>query len=151
MKIILNYMAPAPKTELNEQQEREKLEVFLFKYISSKRIITTDYFRKNFGHRLKGIRFPEEFQCKIKKCYIDCLHLYLTEQKDISFLCSLAQEHPEYYEKAEKYLKQFFHSLLYKTAQTKDNCKDMLIPGYSWSEDLDKTGFMFAPAQNPKQ
>ena len=151
MKIILNYMAPTPKTELNEQQEREKLEVFLLKYISSKRIITTDYFRKNFGHRLKGIKFPEEFQCKIKKCYIDCLHLYLTEQKDISFLEALAQEHPEYYAKAEKYLKQFFHTFLYKIIQTKDNYKDLLIPGYSWTEDLDKTGLMFAPDKNPKQ
>lgn len=150
MKIILNYMAPTPKRESNKQQEQEDLEIFLFKYISSKRFITTDYFRKNFGQRLKGIRFPAEFQYKIKKSYIDCLHLYLTEQKDISFLGALAQEHPECYEKAEKYLKQFFHTLLYKTVKTQDNCKDILIPDYSWTEDLDKIGLMFAPAKNHK-
>ena len=77
MKIILNYMH---KPDFTSDQTAEQ-EVFLFKDLSKKGLITDDDFKRACGNRLKGCKFPAEFQHNLNDVYRQCVRTFLAGQK----------------------------------------------------------------------
>jgi hypothetical protein len=92
--------------------DNAKLEVGLFKYLYDKKLITQEDFKKACGNSLRGIKFPTEFNYKIKRAYIRCLHSFLAEKKDVGFLDDLQKEHPESYPQIQHYLKHFYYKVI---------------------------------------
>ena len=113
MKIILNNMCQKQFPTKQKTVENSELEIFLFKYLHfEQKLITQEDFEKACENTLCGIKFPTEFNCKMKRAYIRCLHCFLAEKKDVRFLEQLRLDHPEYYTPTERYLKHFYYGLI---------------------------------------
>lgn len=156
MKIILNSMYQKRFPSEIKIDKDAQLEVFLFKYLHfNKKLITQEDFKKACGNSLRGIKFPTEFNCKIKWAYIRCLHSFLAEKKDVRFLDKLRNDYPEYYRATELYLKKFYYGIIrqlvkdYHTKQMRRKYADMMMSGLSLLEDagLKPT---FGPQQTTK-
>ena len=156
MKIILNSMHQKRLSSGIKIDKNSQLEVFLFKYLHfDKKLITQKDFKKACGNSLSGIKFPTEFNCKIKRAYIRCLHSFLAEKKDVRFLDQLRNDHPEYYGETKLYLKHFYYDIIwqllkdYHTTQMRRKYADMMMSGLSLLEDagLKPT---FGPQQTTK-
>ena len=112
MKIILNSMYQKRLPSEIKIDKNAQLEVFLFKYLHNKDLITHEDFKKTCGNSLSGIKFPVEFQVKLNHAYARTLWTFLTEKNDLSFLSLLKQDYPEHYDKTEHYLKQFYYNMI---------------------------------------
>ena len=115
MKIILNSMYQKRFPSEIKIDKNAEVEVFLFKYLSfDQKLITHEDFKKACGTSLSGIKFPTEFNYKIKRVYIRCVHMFLAEKKDLHFLGKLRSDHPEYYRETEFYLKHFYYGIIWQ-------------------------------------
>ena len=112
MKIILNYMQKSDNNKYIAPNNTLQLEVFLFKYLFARKLLTEKDFQRACGNSLNGCKFPVELQVKLKRAYARCLRTFLAENKDLSFLVPLQKEYPEHYKETEHYLKQFYYGIV---------------------------------------
>ena len=137
MKIILNCMH---KPDFTSAQTAE-LEVFLFKYLYKKNFITDEDFKKVCGNRLKGCKFPVEFQHKLNDVYRQCVRTFLAEQKDVRFLSDLQPVYPHRAKAASQYVKQCYYAVLrqllkdHHTQRMRQKYRNMMLSGRSMLAD----------------
>ena len=109
MKILSGSTQAAFSSADKTKHQTAQLELFLFNYLHVERkLITEEDFKKACGNALTGCKFPVELQVKLRRVYRQCLHNFLADKKDFSFLELLQKKYPQRYRQTQQYLKEFY-------------------------------------------